>query len=83
MSRLPGGAAAESIGGASQSSGVTPRPGNVTDILRERMEIIKPEDIQLAKFLGAGGYGEVKPWNLHVCVAQTSVVGRSDFCLAK
>lgn len=30
------------------------------------MEIIKPEDIQLAKFLGAGGYGEV---NSAICIS--------------
>jgi hypothetical protein len=41
------------------------------------MEIIKPEDIQLAKFLGAGGYGEVhisilkmsQPFYLPVCLS--------------
>ena len=26
-----------------------------------RMEIISPRDISLAKFLGSGGYGEVRP----------------------
>jgi hypothetical protein len=31
------------------------------DDIAERMEIISPNDIELVKFLGAGGYGEVCP----------------------
>jgi hypothetical protein len=30
------------------------------DEIAERMEIISPTDIELVKFLGAGGYGEVR-----------------------
>lgn len=30
------------------------------DDIAERMEIISPNDIELVKFLGAGGYGEVR-----------------------
>ena len=49
------------FGVTSGSSGLgTPR--NIGfQALAERMEIISPQDIQLVRFLGAGGYGEVRP----------------------
>ncbi len=34
----------------------SPRPQGF-EALAERMEVIKPDEIQLVKFLGAGGYG--------------------------
>lgn len=41
-------------GGAAKSQ----HPGYAD--LAQRMEIIAPSEIQLVKFLGAGGYGEVR-----------------------
>lgn len=61
----PGTVAAGSVGGASASSATaaSPRPHpQGFEALADRMEVIRPEEIQLVKFLGAGGYGGAAPF---------------------
>ena len=54
-------------------------PHNVYEDIAERMEVISPGDVTLAKFLGSGGYGEVYLGKWHSSEAAIKCLNPSMF----